>query len=422
MKLDQTSLARLTLPAGRSEMIVFDDKLPGFGLRIRAGGKRTWIVQYRVGAKQRRKTLGSFPTISADRARAAAKQDLAEIQLGSDPQAKKAEQRARAVETLEAIAGRYLRHQRERLKPRSLDQVETHLKKHWSPLNGLPIHEITRRNIAARLGEIADERGPFAANRARTTLSGLFSWAMKEGLVDANPVIGTNLQADEQPRERVLTDAELVAIWNACRDDDYGRIVRLLILTGQRRDEVGGMAKSEIDLAARKWSIPRERTKNSRAHELPLSDLALEIIEKAIGREGTEKRDPVFGDGPRAADGTARGFSGWSKAKAQLDARVQAARTAAAKPTKGAKSEKASPWRLHDLRRTVATRMADLGVLPHVVEAVLNHVSGSKSGVAGVYNRALYSAEKRQALDLWAAHIEALLAGKPAANIVPMKA
>ena len=422
MKLDQASLARLTLPAGRSELIVFDDKLPGFGLRIRAGGKRTWIVQYRVGAKQRRKTLGSFPTVSADRARAAAKQDLAEIQLGSDPQAKKAEQRARALETLEAVAARYLRQQRERLKDRSFDQIETHLKKHWSPLNGLPVHEITRRNVAARLGEIATERGPFAANRARTTLSGLFSWAMKEGVVDANPVVGTNLQADEQPRDRVLTDSELVAIWNACRDDDYGRIVRLLMLTGQRRDEVGGMAKSEIDLGARKWNIARERTKNSRAHELPLSDLALEIVEKAFRRRGTEKRDPIFGDGPRAADGVACGFSGWSKAKAQLDERVQAATPAAVKSPQGTKYEKASPWRVHDLRRTVATRMADLGVLPHVVEAVLNHVSGHKAGVAGVYNRAIYAAEKRQALDLWAAHIEALLAGRAANNVVTLRA
>jgi integrase len=419
MKLDQASLARLALPAGRSELIVFDDKLPGFGLRIRAGGKRTWIVQYRVGAKQRRKTLGSFPTISADRARAAAKQDLAEIQLGDDPQAKKAEQRARAVETLDAIAGRYLRHQRERLKDRSYEQVETHLKKHWARLSGLSIHEISRRAVAAHLGEIARERGPFAANRARTTLSGLFSWAIKEGLVEANPVVGTNLQADEQPRERVLSDAELVAIWTACRDDDYGRIVRLLILTGQRRDEVGGMAKSEISLGARKWSIPRERTKNSRAHEVPLSDLALGIVEKAIRRDGTEGRDPIFGDGPRASGGTARGFSGWSKAKLQLDRRVMEPREDAATTRK---SEMAIPWQLHDLRRTVATRMADIGVLPHVVEAVLNHVSGHKAGVAGVYNRAIYAAEKRQALDLWAAHIEALLEGRSASNVVQLKA
>ena len=302
---------------------MFDDKLSGFGLRLRAGGKRTWIIQYRVGAKQRRKTLGSADKIRAAQAREKARSELADVQLGGDPQAKKTEQRARAAETLGAVAARYLRRQQGRLKDRSFEQVETHLTKHWEPLNGLSIHEITRRNVAAHLGEIAAERGPFAANRARTTLSGLFSWAMKEGLVDANPVLGTNRQADEQARDRVLSDAELVAVWNASRDDDYGRIVRLLILTGARRDEVGDMAKSEVDLGARKWSIPRERTKNGRAHEVPLSDLAIEILEPAMLREGREGRDLIFGDG-------AGGFSGWSKAKVAIDERIEKASAACA--------------------------------------------------------------------------------------------
>jgi len=399
--VDQASVARLELPPGRSELRVFDEDLPGFGVRLRAGGKRTWIVQYRnASGKTQTATLGSTAVVNATRARQAAKQNLANITLGGDPQAKKAEQRARAAETLGAVATRFLRHQQERLKDRSFEQIETHLKKHWAPLDGLPVHEITRRTVAARLGEIAAERGPFAANRARTTLSGLFTWAMKEGLVDANPVLGTNRQADEQARDRVLSDAELVAIWKACRDDDHGRIVRLLILTGARRDEVGDMAKAEISLDARKWNIPRERTKNSRAHELPLSDLAIGILKPATLREGREERELIFGDG-------AGGFSGWSKAKAAIDERIGAA---------------AAPWRLHDLRRTAATRMADLGVLPHVVEAVLNHVSGHKAGVAGVYNRALYAAEKRRALDLWAAHIEAIVAGRPASNVIPLKA
>ena len=178
----------------------------------------------------------------------------------------------------------------------------------------------------------------------------------------------------------------------------------MLILTGQRRDEVGDMAKSEVSLAARKWNIPRERTKNGRAHEVPLPDLALGILEPAILREGREKRDLIFGDG-------VGGFSGWSKAKAAIDERIAEATGAA--PT---------PWRLHDLRRTAATQMAELGVLPHVVEAVLNHVSGHKAGVAGVYNLALYAAEKRRALDLWAAHVEAIVAGRAASNVIPLKA
>jgi integrase len=242
---------------------------------------------------------------------------------------------------------------------------------------------------------------------------------MSEGIVDANPVIGTNRQTDEKARDRVLSNAELVAIWSACNDDDYGRIVRLLILTGQRRDEVGAMARSEIDVAARKWTIPAARTKNGQAHEVPLSTAGLDIVKLALARKGREDRERLFGE-------AGNGFAGWSKARQALDeriekqaAKIKPARREAKTDNKEAEKER---WRVHDIRRTVATRMADLGVLPHVIEAVLNHISGHKAGVAGVYNRALYSAEKRQALDLWAAHIEALLAGEPASNVVTLKA
>ena len=335
---------------------------------------------------------------------------MAAVHLGDDPQAEKNKRRARAAETLEGVAERFLRRQEARLRPRSLEQVESHLQKHWAALTSLSIHEITRRNVAAHLAEIAAERGPYSANRARAMLSSLFTWAMKEGLVDANPVIGTNRQTDEEARDRVLADYELVAIWNACRDDDHGRIVRLLMATGQRRDEVGAMAKSEIDLKGRKWSIPSERTKNGRAHEVPLSDLAVSILTAALDRKGRGERNLIFGEAEASS------FSGWSRAKSALDDRIDKALRAAPANAKPA------PWRLHDLRRTAATRMADLGVQPHVIEAALNHVSGAKAGVAGIYNRALYSAEKRQALDLWAAHVEALLEGKSASNVVALKA
>ena len=180
-------------------------------------------------------------------------------------------------------------------------------------------------------------------------------------------------------------DEELAAIWNEAGDGDYGAIVRLLILTGQRREEVGGHdLGSEIDLEGATWRIGGERTKNGLAHDVPLSSRAVDILRAVNRRDG---RALVFGsrEGP---------FQGWCNAKSALDsARVGRARA------------RAEPWRLHDIRRTVATRMADLGVQPHVIEAVLNHISGHKAGVAGVYNRATYAAEKRHALDLWAAHV-----------------
>jgi integrase len=383
-------LAKLSLPPGKSDHIVFDDDLPGFGLRLRAGGKRAWIAQYRVGSKQRRITIGTPEALDPDRARQAAKAVLAKVQLGGDPQTEKAEGRARAAVTLGAVAKRYLEERaKPNLKPRSFEEVERHLTRHWAPLKELPIHRVQRANVAARLGEIATENGRFAANRARASLSAMFSWAMGEGLVDANPTIGTNKATEEVQRDHVITDSELKAIWQACQDDDYGRIVRLLILTAQRREEVAAMTGGELDLAdpkAARWSIPKERTKNGFPHDVPLSAPALEILNAAPKRE---ERELLFGSGEG-------GFQGWSKAKAALDKRI-------------AKSgAKVRPWRLHDIRRTVATRMADLGILPHVIEAILNHISGHKSGVAGIYNRATYAKEKREALNLWAAHVTGL--------------
>jgi integrase len=405
MRFDEKSIGRLELPEGKREVMVFDDNLPGFGIRLRDGGKKTWILQYRVGRQQRRKTLGTPKELSLRAAREQAKADLAKVRLGGDPQKDKADARRRHDDTLESMAVRFLRRQRSELKPRSYEQVELHLTKHWAPLNSVSIRGITRSDIASQLGKIAEGRGPYAANRARATLSSFYSWAIGEGVCDANPTIGTN-RNDEAKRDRVLSDDELVAIWRACRDDDYGRIVRLLLLTGQRRDEVGGMTRTEVDLKARKWSLPSERTKNSQPHEVPLSDAAIDILEPAIRRAGDLDHELVFGVRGE------RGFKGWGKAKLALDRRI----TASSK-----KQSEAKPWRLHDLRRTAATRMGDLGVLPHVVESALNHISGSKAGVAGTYNRALYWPEKRQALDLWAAHVEALLEGRLMSNVIPMR-
>jgi integrase len=416
MKLNDKSIATLTLPAGKSELIEFDDDLPGFGIRLRAGGSRKWIIQYRVGKKQRRKTLGAVTkAMNAARAREAADKDLARVKLGGDPQAHKVEQRVKSAETFDAFTTRFLARQKRRLKPRSYEQISTHLRKHWSPFNGVSIHEIAKRTVASRLVKISEERGPYAANRARTTLSSFFTWAIGEGIVDANPVVGTHLQADENKRDRVLSNDEITDIWNACRDDDYGRIVRLLILTAVRRDEAGGATKAEVSLPERKWSIGQERTKNRRPHEVPLSDLAIGILQQAIAQEGRQARGAVFGDGARARGGADRGFSGWSKAKRTLDLRIDQKR-------KDMGHGPQAPWVLHDIRRTVATRLAELGALPHVVEAILNHVSGHKAGVAGVYNLALYSPEKRRALDLWGAHVEALLAGNAASNVVALRA
>jgi len=210
---------------------------------------------------------------------------------------------------------------------------------------------------------------------------------MREGLCEANPVIGTNdPRTGRRSRDRVLDAAEIRSIWNACRDDDFGRIIKLLFLTGCRREEIGGLKWSEINMETGKLTIPGSRTKNHRELALTLPPLALEIVGSIPRREG---RDWVFGYSGRA-------FSAWSYCKIALDARAGIA-----------------PWRLHDIRRSVATHMAELGVQPHIIEAVINHVSGHKAGVAGIYNRASYEREIRSALALWADHLQAIITGEP---------
>jgi integrase len=338
-------------------------------------------------------SLGSVEALDAIQARKGAKEAIARVQLGHDPQLEKKEARAPKVSaiTLGGAVDQYLHHAERRLKASTYYGVKLHLKTHWAPLLTSELRSVERRHVAAELNRIATSSGQYGAKRSRAALSAFFSWAIGEGIAEMNPVVGTNKAIDEQARDRVLSDAELALVWHAAGFGDYGRIVRLLILTGQRREEVGGMLWSEIDLAKAMWSIGRDRTKNGLPHDIPLAEPSLALLADQPHRE---QRDLVFG----ASEGA---FQGWSNAKTQLDKRIRGAN--GAKPI--------APWRLHDLRRTMATRLGDIGTLPHVVEAILNHISGSKAGVAGIYNRASYAAEKRVALDLWAAHLLTLVEG-----------
>ena len=287
MKLTKATVERLDLPQGRSETIVFDEGLPGFGLRIRAGGKRTWIAQYRLGSKQRRVTLGTVETISADEARRRAKSALSKVHLGTDPQVEKAEARAQAAVTLGNVVDSYLaRHAEKRLKPGTFTDVARYLRRHWAPLARLPLGKISRADVATRLARIADESGGYAANRARATLSALYAWAIAEGLTDANPIVGTRKAVDELARDRVLTDEELAAVWRNAGDAEFGAIVRLLILTGQRREEVAAMTWDEVDLEGATWRIGAGRTKNARTHDVPLASQAVAILRAVRGATG----------------------------------------------------------------------------------------------------------------------------------------
>jgi integrase len=386
------------LPPGKADAIFFDEDIPGFGLRMRAGSPRAearWIVQYKVGAKHRRLTFGKLGELDPAKARDKARDLLSAVRLGGDPAGAKLETRARADETFGAIVRGFLARQEARLRPASYAATKRFLEVHCKPLHGLGLAKVTRATVAARLSEIAATNGPVSADRCRAALGAFFTWSMKEGLCEVNPIIATNTHGNGKERDRVLTDAELADIWNALPANDYGPIVKLLILTGQRRTEIGSLHWSEMPAGKRLIALPGDRTKNHLPHDVPLSDLALEVIAQV---PRYEERDLVFGT--RAGP-----FSGWSKSKAQLDEAI----VAALAKTHDEKAPVLVPWVLHDIRRTVATRMADIGVQPHIIEAVLNHVSGHKAGVAGTYNRSLYAPEKAAALTLWADRLKTIV-------------
>jgi integrase len=390
MKLSDKLVTTLALPDGKADLIHWDRDLKRLGYRLRRSGGnvlRSWVVRYRIGARQRRMTLDTV--LSAEQARAAARKILAEVELGGDPQGDKTMQRVADTHTVRALVEDYLVDKRAELRPRTLRDTTTYLTgPYFKPLHGMAIDKVTRRDVAECLTRIKRERSPIVAGIARAKLSAFFVWCLRQGFTENNPTIGTDAGKRIAPRERVLSDAELAAIWKAAVEigGDYGAIVRLLLLTGSRRAEVGGMAWSELDLDKGTWTLPAERSKNHRAHVLPVMPLMREVID---GVPRLVSRDQLFGARAHI------GFANWGEGKARLD---RAAGLAV-------------EWHLHDIRRSVATRMADIGIVPHIIEAVLNHQSGHKGGIAGVYNRSSYEREVRAALALWADHIRAIVQG-----------
>jgi integrase len=360
----------------------WDSKLTGFGKRTREG-RETWVIQYRLGHKQRRMTIGTCAKLTQAQAREAARKRLAQVELGQDPAADKQQTRAETKHTLRGVIAAYLEAKQDVIRPATYREVSRYLNSHWAPLHGVPINAVKRADIALELGKMIRKNGSAAAGRARIALSAFYVWAMGAGIAEANPVIGSNRPVAPAARDRVLSDDELAMVWRAAGDDDYSRIVRLLVLTGQRREEIGGLRWVEVDAKERVIRLPAERCKNGRAHEVPLSDLAWSILAD----------QPVTGAhvfGPH-------GFSQWSRGKRELDQRL---------------GDSVGSWRLHDIRRTAATRMSDLGIMPHVVEAALNHQSGFRRGVAGTYNRSRFEREVRAALARWADHVLALTEGR----------
>jgi integrase len=387
MKLTETAVAKLK--TSKADEIIFDDTLPGFGVRLREGGSKKYIFDYRFVGTQRRLTIGTVGAMTLEEARNRARKARTAVDDGNDPAVQKAEKRVAASHLFAAVAQTYLEACGS-LRPKTLVGYRGDLERLWKPLHGLSLTAVNRATIAAHLRTIIKDNGAVSAARARGTLSSMFAWCVGEGLCEINPVVGTNAIAAKS-RERVLSDSEIVHLCEQAPEGDYGRIVRLLLLTGCRRDEIGGLRWSEVDFDEKQIVLPGSRTKNAIEHCVPLSGEAMTILEGA-----PRLRDLVFGGGQD-------GFTDWSKSKIALDA------------ASGVKE-----WTLHDLRRTAATGMANIGVQPHIIEAVLNHVSGHKAGVAGIYNKSAYTKEKREALNLWASHIRVLLAQAEGTNVTKL--
>lgn len=389
MKLTVKNIATLTIPKGKSEAIYFDDDVPGFGIRIREGGSKNWIFQYRLGKKQSRMSLGKVSAVSLINARRIASELYAKVKLGQDPAGQKAIDVQAVNDTVGNWVEQFLNANASKWRPNSRSQMERYLRKDAKPLHKLPLTSVSQRDIALWLNGFADRQ--VTGNRARSAVHSLFSWILQQGIIlpGGNPVVNTVVHKEEA-RERVLTGDELKRIWNAAGDGNYGGIVRLVMLTGCRIREIGNLTYSEIGEGT--IELPGARTKNGRPHSIPISSAIRSVLDKyrAPGRPF------LFG--------RTSGFTDFGNAKVKLDARIG----------------EIESWTLHDLRRTAATRMAELGVAPHVVEAVLNHVSGHKAGVAGIYNRATYANEKRAALELWGEHVMALVEGLNA-TVVPMR-
>jgi integrase len=409
MKLTTDVARTLALPAGKdghpkTDHLEHDDVIGGFALRLRAGRNgitRTWVYQYDLGGRTRRLTLGDATVLGAEEARRSAARQQAQVRLGQDPARARTEARVQAAQSMGAVLPAYLADKRPLLRPRSFVEVERHLDQALRALHPLPLAEITTDRLAAQLTRIAKTSGTTAAFNTGRSASAFFTWAFRKGLIAVNPMVGIE-QRKPRARTRVLSAAEIKAVWTATAGaDDFSCIIRLLLLTGCRAAEVGGLRWSEV--YSDRIVLPGERTKNGRPHVVPLVPATQAILAVRKRESGQEF---VFG---RMAS---RPFSGWSGSKQALDARIHAA------------GVKVPPWTVHDLRRSFVTGCNELGVPPHIVEAAVNHTSGFRNGIAGHYNFAAYEIPIRNALTRWADYVQEIIEGRVAAGdrVVPLRA
>ncbi|WP_435199190.1 tyrosine-type recombinase/integrase [Qipengyuania sp. 902] len=437
--MPKAAITKRTVDAAKPserDQFIWDIDVAGFGLKVTPAGGKVYVFQYRMArpgeaarTAAKRYTIGKHGKLTADQARSRARELAAMVEMGTDPRqaeidafaAIEAEKTAKAervrLETELAFDRaadtwlEYYEHEKGR-RPASVRQARLIVANHLKPaLGSKPMPHIDRSDLQPILDSIpAKQKATKRAVFAYASI--LFGWAAKRGMINGNPLTAMERPSPPDARKRVLTDAELADTFRATQDcrTPFGAFFRLLILTGQRRSEVAGMEWSELDRASAVWTIPAERAKNKAAHIVPLSAPVLEELDRLAGVKGQEKQNwPVSGFVLTTTGENA--ISGISKAKLALDAAIEKARD----------GEALAAWRIHDLRRTLATGLQRLGVRFEVTEAVLNHVSGAKSGVAGVYQQHDWKDEKRSALEAWARHVSSILNPAPAKNVAHLR-
>jgi integrase len=398
-------------PSKRRE--VPDGGKPGLYLVIQPSGRKSWAVRYRVNGKPRKLTLDGFPGLAT--ARRLAQDALDMVAERKDPAAEKQASKSQyglGSDLFSAVAAEFVeRHAKRNTRALSAHQTERFLAREVLPKWGNKrIQEITKRHVLDLLDGIVDRGGGLSANRVLAAVRKLFNWAVQRGIITISPAAGIKAPLAETSRDRVLSDDEIRWTWLACDRLAYpfGSMAKILLLTGQRRNEVSGMTWDELDLDKALWRIPGGRTKNDEAHEVPLSDAALSVI-ASLPRIKSNK-------GYLFTTNAETHVSGYSRAKSMLDkAMLEIARD------ERAQDVEIPRWTFHDLRRTAVSCMARLGIALPVIEKVVNHSSGSFAGIVGVYQRHSFADEKRTALQAWANFVLSTVERRPA-NVVSIKA
>ena len=374
------------LPIGQTDVIYWDVGRPGFGVKVTPKGRKVFLVLYRTGgsgSRLRKYTIGPYGRVTLHQAQVAAQKVFTAKLEGRDPAGEKREAKRRiVVDRVDDLLETYIaQHVSQRRSSGEISRLlRREIGKAWGSRS---VHEITKRNVVEVIAAIEQRGAPIAANKTLKTLKTFLRWCVGRAVLDESPTDGVPLPAKEISRDRVLTDDELARVIIAARKigGPYGGIVELLTLTAQRREEVARVTSDEFDVEQRIWTLPKSRTKNSRLHIVHLSNEAIVVLNRAnkIGAF-------VF-----SLDGR-RPFQEFSRAKRKLD------------ELSGVRD-----WRLHELRRTCVSGMARLGIAPHVADKILNHQSGTISGVAAVYQRHDFLVERKDALERWGAHIRKIV-------------